>query len=102
MLDAFARWLNNMEGFPGIDEAQDPEQVNLRIYFCDQQEMMSVMGDDFWGMDGAVTFWYLRDEIYDAVICYRNDISQVVRNSVILEEIYNGLGLVQDTSLRCL
>lgn len=100
VLDAFAQWLNTIEGFPGIDEAQDPAQVNLRIYFCDQQEMVSIMGDDFGGMDGAVTFWYLSDEIYDAVICYRNDISQVVRNSVILEEIYNGLGPVQDTDLR--
>ena len=100
VLDAFAQWLNTVEGFPGIDEAQDPAQVNLRVYFCDQQEMISIMGDNFWGTDGAVTFWYLSDEIYDAVICYRNDIPQVVRNSVILEEIYNGLGPVQDTDLR--
>ena len=34
------------------------------------------------------------------VICIRNDIDQELRNSVIMEEIYNGLGPVQDTSLR--
>ena len=58
------------------------------------------MGDDFYGMDGGVTFWYLDDEIYDATICYRTDLSQQLRNSVILEEIYNGLGPIQDTDLR--
>ncbi|MBR6561952.1 MAG: DUF2927 domain-containing protein, partial [Oscillospiraceae bacterium] len=30
----------------------------------------------------------------------RHDLSQTLRNSVILEEIYNGLGPVQDTNLR--
>ena len=34
------------------------------------------------------------------MICIRTDIDQQVRNSVIMEEIYNGLGPVQDTSLR--
>ena len=53
------------------------------------------------GLDGAVTFWYDgENRIYDEVICIRNDIDQFTRNSVILEEIYNGLGPVQDTSLR--
>jgi hypothetical protein len=42
----------------------------------------------------------MNNEIYDATICYRNDIDQYIRNSVILEEIYNGLGPLQDTSLR--
>ena len=40
------------------------------------------------------------NQIYDAIICCRTDLNQVVRNSVILEEIYNGLGPVQDTVLR--
>ena len=39
-------------------------------------------------------------EIYDATICYRTDLDQYLRNSVILEEIYNGLGPIQDTALR--
>ncbi|MBQ4040120.1 MAG: DUF2927 domain-containing protein, partial [Oscillospiraceae bacterium] len=48
-----------------------------------------------------VTFWY--DDvgnIYDAVICYSTEIEQNLRNSVIIEEIYNGLGPIQDTVLR--
>ena len=62
--------------------------------------MIDLMGSGFYGMDGAVTFWYMDDVIYDAIICYRTDIPQFTRNSVILEEIYNGLGPIQDTALR--
>ena len=97
-LEQFTAWLNNIDGFPGISEAQD--EANLRIHFCTQQEMLELMGDGFTDMDGAVTFWYSEDEIYDAIICCRTDLTQELRNSVILEEIYNGLGPIQDTCLR--
>ena len=96
----FAAWLNSIPGFPGMYETQDWGEGNLKIYFCVQQEMANILGDNFYGMDGGVTFWYENDAIYDATICYRTDISQYVRNSVLLEEIYNGLGPVQDTTLR--
>jgi hypothetical protein len=96
----FVNWLNSVEGFPGMEETQDANLVNLRIYFCGPEEMINHLGDNFVGMDGGVTFWYLEDAIYDGIICYRNDISQEIRNSVILEELYNGLGPVQDTDLR--
>lgn len=96
----FVNWLNSVEGFPGMEETQDANLVNLRIYFCGPEEMINHLGDNFVGMDGGVTFWYLEDAIYDGIICYRNDISQEIRNSVILEEIYNGLGPIQDTWLR--
>ena len=99
-LNHFTGWLNTIEGFPGIHQTQEPLEANLNIHFCDQQEMISLMGDNFYGMDGAVTFWYMDDVIYDAIICYRTDLDQHLRNSVILEEIYNGLGPVQDTALR--
>ena len=99
-LSSFTRWLNTIEGFPGIFETLGPEYTNLQIHFCSQNSMVDLMGDNFWGMDGAVTFWYSEDEIYDAIICYRTDLDQYLRNSVIIEEIYNGLGPIQDTSLR--
>ena len=99
-LNHFTDWLNTIEGFPGIHQTQEPLEANLNIHFCDQQEMISLMGDNFYGMDGAVTFWYMDDVIYDAIICYRTDLDQHLRNSVILEEIYNGLGPIQDTALR--
>lgn len=99
-LKRFTRWLNELDGFPGIVETGDVASANLRIYFCDEQELLDLMGDQFYGTDGAVTFWYADDIIYDAVICIRTDLDQQLRNSVILEEVYNGLGPVQDTDLR--
>ena len=100
VLSVFENWLNTIEGFPGIYEAQATDYTNLRIHFCSQPEMIDLMGDNFAGMDGAVTFWYSDNIIYDAIICCRTDLEQSLRNSVILEEIYNGLGPIQDTDLR--
>lgn len=99
-LNGFVSWLNSVDGFPGMYPADNQNAYNLRIYFCDQQTMVNQMGDNYYGMDGGVTFWYNNNEIYDAIICYRTEINQFTRNSVILEEIYNGLGPVQDTDLR--
>lgn len=96
----FTLWLNTIEGFPGIWETKDAAQANMRIHFCSEAELISLLGDNFYGTDGGVTFWYRNNEIYDAIICYRTDLYQQLRNSVILEEIYNGLGPVQDTDLR--
>jgi len=100
VLSGFTNWLNAIEGFPGIYQTESPDESNLQIYFCTQQELMDRLGDFLWNADGAVTFWYFNNEIYKSVICYRTDLDQYLRNSVILEEIYNGLGPVQDTSLR--
>ena len=47
-----------------------------------------------------MTIWYENDMIYDAQIAIRTDMDQYLRNSVILEEIYNCLGPIQDTALR--
>ena len=96
----FNNWLNTIEGFPGIYETKDITKANLNIYFCSQVRMLEMMGHEVNNLDGAVTFWYTDDIINSAVICYRTDLDQYLRNSVILEEIYNGLGLIQDTSLR--
>lgn len=100
VFNEFVKWLNTIEGFPGISEAKNAEPINLRFYFCTNDELLNHLGDNFYGSDGGVTFWYMDNQIYDAIICCRTDLNQVVRNSVILEEIYNGLGPVQDTVLR--
>lgn len=99
-LESFVSWLNTVEGFPGIAEAGEHEGANLNIHFCSQPVLGELMGEELQYMDGAVTFWYDEDVIYDAIICIRNDLDQTLRNSVILEEIYNGLGPIQDTMLR--
>ena len=96
----FNNWLNTIEGFPGIYETKDVAKTNLNIYFCDKEMMLAIMGNEFEGIDGAVNYWYTDDIIDRATICYRTDLEQKLRNSVIIEEIYNGLGLIQDTSLR--
>jgi len=101
VLTAFTASLNEIYGFPGIYESPDSMLTNFSMYFDDPQSMVALMGEQFRGMDGAVTFWYNdEDVIYNAMICYRTDLDQYLRNSVILEEIYNGLGPIQDTDLR--
>ena len=97
---AMEEWLNSIPGFPGMEETANPDAANLQIYFVDQQGLVNQMGEQHWGNDGAVTFWYESDRIYQAVICCRTDIDQYTRNSVIMEEIYNGMGPIQDTDLR--
>jgi hypothetical protein len=99
-LNGFVAWLNTIEGFPGMYEADDPVQANLSIHFCSEEDLLNILGDNYYGTDGGVIFWYEDNAIYDATICYRTDLDQHLRNSVILEEIYNGLGPVQDTDLR--
>lgn len=99
-LYAFADWLNDLDGFPGMYITFVTMESDLEIYFCSNEEMIERLGENFWGCDGGVTFWYTNHEIYEEIICIRNDISQYIRNSVILEELYNGLGPVQDSWLR--
>ena len=62
--------------------------------------MLSILGEWTYDLDGAVTFWYDNNRVHDAIVCVRTDLNQHLRNSVILEELYNGLGPIQDTSLR--
>ena len=103
VFDSFVEILNAIEGFPGFVKVEQEWQADLRFYFCDSEELGNRMGGDFanGGYDGAVTFWYNGyNELTSEIICVRNDIDQQIRNSVILEELYNGLGPVQDTILR--
>lgn len=99
-LSSFSEWLNTIDGFPGIHETDAAESANLSIYFCTESELISHLGDNFYGTDGGVTFWYMDNKIYKGIICCRTDLDQQLRNSVILEELYNGLGPIQDTELR--
>ncbi len=100
-LGCFAQWLNNLEGFPGIRETTDPAEANLRLHFCTYEDLVILLGSQFHGMDGGVSFWYdEHNAINDAIICIRTDLDQTLRNSVILEELYNALGPIQDTALR--
>ena len=87
-------------GLPRDPEVGPEEFPDLDIHFCDAEQMEWILGDWTRGCDGGVTFWYEADKIWSATVCVRTDIPQTVRSSVILEELYNGLGPVQDTELR--
>lgn len=102
VLTDFVDYINTIDGFFGAYEVFDEYEANLNIYFCTGDELVEKMGEstNYEMLDGAVTFWYDNNEIYSGIICYRNDIEQETRNSVIIEEIYNGLGPIQDTDIR--
>ena len=99
VLNTFIAWLNTVEGFPGMRQVGPNEASNMRLNFVDQQGIIATDAPD---ADGVVNFDYGTDDnaIFNAVVYYRKDIDQLTRNSVLQEEIYNGLGLSQDTDLR--
>ena len=94
--------LNQIEGFPGIFEAQN-EPSNLTISFLDSESFNNEYSDFLNGESafGATQFWYYTatNEIHTARIGYQTEISQEVRNSILIEEIINMLG-ISDTVLR--
>ena len=103
VLTGFVQQLNEIEGFPGIVPAGENDLTDLAIYFYDYEKFNQSFGEflNYEIADGAVQYWYYTDTnvIYDARIGYRTDIDQYTRNSVILEEVFNGLGIT-DTVLR--
>ena len=103
VLESFFAELNQLPGFPGIREAGEEDFANLTLSFLGPEEFRAdfsevVNGEDAWG---ACQYWYYTDtnELYDARIGYRTDIDQVYRNSILLEEIVNALGIT-DTERR--
>lgn len=100
-VEAMVSFLNQIPGFPGMYRAEDPANASLQIHFVSQEEMLQILGSNFQGCDGGVTIWWNgSNEIYKGIICVCTDLDQFTRNSVIKEELYNGMGPVQDTALR--
>lgn len=103
VLNGLFSQLNDVAGFPGIFPADSEHFVNLIILFLEESDFnlrfSSVINGET--ADGAVQFWYYTEtnDIYDGQIGYRTDISQEIRDSVLLEEIVNLLG-ISDTVLR--
>jgi len=103
LVKALAGILNEIEGFPGMYQSSGEDYPVLRISFYTAEDLMAQMGSvvNYETVDGAVEYWYDGYNcIYDARIGVRCDVDQHLRNSVILEEIYNGLGPIQDTWQR--
>lgn len=95
--------LNEITGFPGIYPARDNGVEQIRISFLEpdifrNSYSMVVNGEDAFG---ATQFWYDTDtnEIFSARIGHRTDLDQRTRNSILLEEIINTLG-ISDSLLR--
>ncbi|MBR4109091.1 MAG: DUF2927 domain-containing protein [Oscillospiraceae bacterium] len=95
--------LNQLPGFPGIYTAADASSANLTIHFLDysafEESFSEVINSEY--AFGATQFWYYTatNELYTARIGYRTDIDQQTRNSILLEEIINTLG-ISDTTTR--
>lgn len=104
ILEALFGQLNEIEGFPGFFPADETRPTeDLTISFLDENTFNIAFSDFLRGeiADGAVQYWYYTDSniIHSARIGYRTDIGQDIRNSVLLEEVVNGLGF-NDTALR--
>ena len=102
LYELFAQ-LNNIDGFPGIYPASDENLENMSISFLEPNDFINqfsnIINDE--AAYGATEFWYYTDtnEIHTARIGYRTDLDQVTRNSILLEEIINSLG-ISDSTLR--
>lgn len=95
--------LNAVPGFPGIYAAAEGETENLTLSFLEPDDFRTQFSDVIHGEEayGATQFWYYiaTNEIYSARIGYRTDVDQHARNSILIEEIINTLGIT-DTVLR--
>lgn len=98
----FAR-LNQMPGFPGIYPVTEGQDANLNILFQNRENFNLVFSHVVNGenAEGAVEFWFYNatHNIHQGTVGYRTDIDQTTRNSVLVEEIINLLG-ISDTVLR--
>lgn len=103
VLKTLCKELNSLKGFPGIYQAENGKYYNVSVNFWNCNEFYNNMGNfiNYEDADGAVQYWYdtYGNYMLNATIGCRTDISQYVRNSVIQEEIMNGLGL-SDSWLR--
>lgn len=103
VLERFFEQLNQIPGFPGIQEVPEGEPEQLRIGFLEPDIFRASYSSVVGGEDatGAAEFWYYTNtnEVHSARIGYRIDLAQDVRNSILLEEIVNVLG-ISDTVLR--
>lgn len=103
ILLSFFDELNSIYYFPGIREVERDEEENLSIYFIDKNLFDITFGDviNHEDADGAAEYWFHTDtcEIYQGRIGYVTETEQSIRNSVLIEEIVNVLGLA-DTYMR--
>ena len=49
LLESYCAQLNVIEGFPGISQADSPEDANLAIHFCSATELVNILGNEYVG-----------------------------------------------------
>lgn len=100
ILENLFQKLNEIEGFPGIYRSDNSFQVTIDFY--DDSQFYAQMGHIVnSSADGAVQYWYdtQSNYIYEGCVGYRNDMDEDVRESVLIEEVINMLGIT-DTQTR--
>lgn len=100
VLNGLINFLNNIDGFPGITRTSNKSTANLVVNFCDLYTFNTYSPE--LNADGFATFNYITATgvITDGSVYIRSDIDQTLRNSVILEELYQILGPTTDTVIR--
>lgn len=93
-INALIEAINRVPGFPGMSEAGRVESADLTIHFVDADGIIAATGNSY---NGYVNIWWSDYCIENGDIYYRTDITQELRNAVIVEELCQSLGLLTDT-----
>lgn len=93
-INALIEAINRVPGFPGMSEAGSAESADLTIHFVDADGIIAATGNSY---NGYVNIWWSDYCIENGDIYYRTDITQELRNAVIVEELCQSLGLLTDT-----
>ena len=105
VMNGFLKLVNAIPGFPGMYGVADSKDANLAMNFFgwkDFAENVKKLGMDPSDL-GGVTFpvWDEQtNEITFIVIYYRSDLTQERRSPILLHELFQSLGIFQDTRLR--
>ncbi len=103
LLDRLFDSLNAIPHFPGICFENEENEANITLHFEGGDAYDRLAAEHVASAtDGFATCWYQPSEYlyFKAEIGIRSDISQTVRNSVILEELIQTFGLMNDSYLH--
>ncbi|MBQ6661866.1 MAG: DUF2927 domain-containing protein [Lachnospiraceae bacterium] len=90
--------INQIPGFPGLTETQNRDESNFRIHFYEDDEYAAFSKKyGFANTDGFAFCWDGDGSILQTIIGFRLGTTQSRRNSVILEETIQGIGLLADS-----
>lgn len=91
--------LNEIPGYPGIRFAESSEEANLIVRFLPGDEYVKYalerIGDE--NTDGYATGWYSGFAYFEGEVGICSDIDRETKNSVILEEIVQCMGIFNDS-----